>query len=42
MFGGPSLRASAREGANAYVDSLNSMISPYRGNLDGAQKRANG
>jgi hypothetical protein len=35
-------QALAREGANAYVDFMNSMFSYYRGNLDEAQKRANG
>ena len=32
-------QALAREGANAYVDFLNSMFSYYRGNLDEAQRR---
>jgi hypothetical protein len=35
-------QALAREGANAYVDFLNSMLSYYRGSLDGPQKRVNG
>ena len=35
-------QALAREGANAYVGSLNCMFSYYRRNLNEAQKRANG
>jgi hypothetical protein len=35
-------QALTRDGANAYVDFMNSMFSHYRGNLDEAQKRANG
>src|ERR671916_1912791 len=34
-------QALAQEGANAYMDFLNSMFSYYRGNLDEAQRRAN-
>ena len=32
-------QALAQEGANAYMDFLNSMFSYYRGNLEEAQKR---
>ena len=33
-------RALAQEGANAYMEFLNSMFSFYRGSLDEAQKQA--
>ena len=32
-------RALAQGSANAYMDSLNSMFTCYRGNLDEAQRR---
>jgi len=35
-------QALAQGGVNAYMDFLNSMFSHYQGNLDEAQKRANG
>ena len=34
-------QALAQEGANAYMDFLNSMFSYYQGNLDRAKKDAN-